>query len=84
MVTDVTEKGVGVRGIDAEVGETRTFVISADEFTLVGPFAFEATCRWVNRDGAEGDFLAGFEITKISEDGLRELRNLIRALTFYD
>jgi hypothetical protein len=83
-ITDITEKGVGVRGIEVEVGETRMFVIPAADFTLVDSFAFEAQCRWVKREDVEGNLLAGFQITGISPDGLMQLRNLIRALTLYD
>ncbi|MEW6350158.1 MAG: hypothetical protein AB1646_13915 [Thermodesulfobacteriota bacterium] len=79
-VNDITEKGVGVVGLDVREGETKSFVIVADEFVELDPFSFDATCRWVQLE-ASGEYSAGFEITKISERALNELRKLIERLT---
>lgn len=81
MLRDITEKGVGVIGIEAKVGENKVFAIYPNEFVSVSSFSFKAVCRWTEERGAE-DSIAGFEITEISDDGLRELRQLIGELTF--
>lgn len=80
---DVTEKGVGVAGIKAKVGETKVFAIYPNEFVSVSPFSFKAVCRWVEERDF-GDFIAGFAITEISDDALVTLRQLISELTFGD
>ncbi len=82
-IRDITEKGMGVIGIEASVGATKLFSIPPNEFVTVGPFSFKAVCRWIERSGP-GDFVGGFAITEISDDGLGKLRQLIRELTFGD
>ncbi len=79
-VNDITERGLGVVGLDATVGETKSFVIVADEFVELDPFSFDATCRWVQLEES-GEYSAGFEIGRISERALKELRKLIELLT---
>ncbi len=79
-VNDITERGIGVVGIDANVGDTKAFVIVADEFVELDPFSFDAICRWVQLEES-GEYSAGFEITKISARALTELQKLIERLT---
>jgi hypothetical protein len=81
MLRDITEKGVGVVGIEAKVGETKVFAIYPNEFVTVSPFSFKAICRWTEGK-APGDSVGGFAITEISEDALEKLRQLIGELTF--
>jgi len=52
VILDMSERGVGVRGLEASVGDVKTFVIAADEFFEVDPTEFEAVCRWVGGEGA--------------------------------
>ena len=78
-ILDITEKGLQLTGLLAEVGQYRSLLIRADEFHDIFPFAFDALCKWVEyEDGENG---VGFEIVDISETGLNELRKLIRLLT---
>lgn len=79
---DITEKGVGVSGIAAKLGEVKILAIPADKFIDADPILFEARCVWVDREGASMEFRAGFQITKISERCLKDLRTLIRTLSF--
>ncbi len=78
-VRNVTEHGVGVKGIAAKVGETKTFVMEAGAFMAVAPIAFNGQCRWV-RKKSSGAYIAGFEITMISEASLQNLRKVIQEL----
>lgn len=80
-LTDVSEQGLQVAGIDATAGERRGLLIRADEFADVYPFAFDVVCRWVRADEPGGEVTAGFEITGISEMGRQQLQALIRLLT---
>ncbi len=79
-VRDITEEGVGVVGIEASVYEVKTFVVLGDPFGEVGPFEFQAECRWAKtNDGFQGN-VSGYRIVDISEDDLRLLRKLIHLI----
>jgi uncharacterized protein (DUF433 family) len=80
LVRDVTEKGVGLTGIAAEIDQTKTMIILGDELGQVEPFELEARCRWFEGKGRHKK--SGYEITKISQKHLRELRRLIRLANF--
>lgn len=84
IVLNITESGVGVRGIEARVGETTTLVIPADEFFDVGRLRFIATCRWRDQDPSDGELVAGFEIGGLSTNDVKELRKLIQLITTMD
>lgn len=80
-VRDITEKGLQVSGIEARPEETKEFVIRADEFQDIYPIVFQAVCRWTTNGAGTNGSVAGFEITDLSAEGTREIRNLIRSLT---
>jgi hypothetical protein len=81
-IRDLSEVGVGVRGLEAQVGELKSLLVVPDEFLEVGPFSFEAKCRW-SKMGGQGKFCsAGFEITDIEEDSLIQLQELLQLMTF--
>ncbi len=80
-VRDIAYKGVGVLGIQAKVGDTKTLVVPGDEFGEFATFTFDAECRWTKRDPS-GDFLAGFEISYISIGNLKELQLLLHWVRF--
>ena len=76
-IKDISEKGLGVRGIAGVVGESKTLLILGDDFGLVDPFEVEAECRWAGTEGPGGQQVAGFQITAISDEDLRRLQELI-------
>ena len=76
-IVDITENGIGVRGVEAHISEIRTFEIQVGDLSEFEPFEFRAQCRWVKRDSFAGGVLAGFEIVDISREGMCELRDLI-------
>jgi len=79
---DITEQGVGITGIPATVGETKTLVIPAGKFSDFQQIVFEAECIWTESEGAGGRFVAGFRIASISEQALSDLKALIRSVAF--
>jgi hypothetical protein len=79
-VRDITEKGVGVRGITARLDELKTFVIPANDFFEIDPIVFEARCRWLSSKDRDADSIGGFQIMNISEPSLRDLRRLVHSL----
>jgi len=84
IVRDINERGVQVAGIECRVNETKEFLVRADEFQEMSPFAFKAACRWAKKGTERADWLAGFEITDISEQALKEVRKMAQAMAFSD
>jgi hypothetical protein len=79
IVRDLSQKGIGVLGIKARVGETRTLVVRLNGIGDCCAVKFEAKCRWVIQTEAEGqECLAGFEITGIDNAALNKLRKVLR------
>ncbi len=76
-VKDITEKGLAVMGIEADVGELKTLVILGDDIGLVDPFELTAECRWVGSEGSEVQSVAGFRVIAISDQDLQILRKFI-------
>ena len=83
-ITDVTENGLGVRGIRVQTGETKTLVFFSDRLFPVGPFALQAQCRWVKNGNGSGQMDSGFEITNISEAGSQQLKKIVEWVTLRD
>jgi hypothetical protein len=81
IVGDLTERGMKLEGILAEVGEKRRFVVNPSKLGQMEPIAFEAECRWMTREGQDERPVGGFQITKISDNALGQLRNFISFLT---
>jgi hypothetical protein len=77
VIRDISEKGVGVQGLETKVDEVKTLVVLANEFFSINPFKLEAKCRWINPTGGAGGNLAGFEITNISGRSLEGLKKFI-------
>jgi len=84
VVTDISSKGVGVRGLRARVGEAKAMIIEPQPFFAIDPFGFQATCRWVKREGENRDYVAGFEIVAVLEDHFAKLQQLIGKLRLPD
>ncbi len=67
VVKDISEKGVCVKGIEAQLGEVKNFIIRLGTLGAGSTIVFEARCRWVKKGMTSGKTeLAGFEITDIS------------------
>lgn len=81
-IRDLSESGVGVRGLVAEVGELKSLVVAPDEFLEIEPFSFEAKCCWVRNEEGGKIRDAGFEITDIEEDSLMHLQELLQLMTY--
>ncbi len=81
-IRDLSEAGVGVSGLAAEVGETKRLVVVPDEFLGIAPFSFQAKCRWFKKAGGGNICRTGFEITDIAEDSLAKLQELLQLMTY--
>jgi len=80
ILRDITEKGVGIVGIRVKPGTLKTFTIPSENFIDEGPILFEAKCVWSTPESWDQEATAGFQIVKISEKSLQDLRELIRSL----
>lgn len=80
-LNDITEKGLQVKGIQAQLGVARTFLVRSDVFTVSPPLLLTAVCKWTKARDRMGNDLAGFEITGISPHDMQGLRRLINELT---
>jgi hypothetical protein len=80
-IKDLSEVGVGVRGLEAQVGELKSLLVVPDEFLEVERFSFEARCRWSRMGNQNKICNAGFEITDISESSFIQLQELLQLMT---
>ncbi|MBI5252638.1 MAG: hypothetical protein HY912_24340 [Desulfomonile tiedjei] len=79
-MTDLSEKGVGVKGIFARVGDTKTLIIAPVGIFDLKPFSVNGICRWCN-PGISGELSnAGFEIN-LDENGLAKVEELLQFVT---
>jgi len=87
-VNDVTTQGLQVSGIQSEPGGRRNFVLASralsNDPSMASSVAFEAECRWVMTEDSYGEYVAGYEITRITEQDRDRLRRIIQELAFCD
>lgn len=84
LVKDISVNGVGIRGIESNVDEIKSFVIPADELFGIERVEFEAICRWVKRAKIEGECSGGFEVLKVMAGNLKDLEMVIRSIPLED
>jgi hypothetical protein len=84
LLRDISEQGVGVKGIEAAVGDQKTLIIPAHELFHINPIEIEVICRWVATEGSYGDPVGGFEIVNLIEGSMEDLQMLIRTLPLED
>jgi hypothetical protein len=80
-VKELNEKGLLIVNLSTNVGEKKNFLIPASDFADVQPFSFEAECRWTRARTDTERQAAGFEITRISDEGLQQLREFVQSAT---
>ncbi len=82
LIRDISEEGVGVIGLGAQIDEIKSLAVVGDELGQIAPFEFEARCRWAKQLEPDGEICSGFSFTSISEQDLYRLREFIRGFTF--
>ena len=82
LVRDLYDNGFRAASLRSDIGEGSNLAIRAELVGDVKAFRFKAECRWVRKKEKESAeyYLAGFEITEITDEALRELRKLIEIL----
>lgn len=79
-ILDLSERGVGLKGIAAQIDDEKTFLITESDFDVPDPIVATCRCRWTDAlEAPHCSHYAGFEITDISEPDERHLRALIHA-----
>jgi len=78
---EVTERGLTIIGIQARIGEEKSFIIPCKEFLPADRIAFRADCLWANMKQGTGQWVSGYQVTSISRESLGLLRDLIQLLT---
>ena len=81
LVLNISEQGMGVRGIRSGVHETKTYVIRADEVFQVEPIVCEATCRWMTLNREDRYCVGGYEVNAFLSGDFKTVQHLMRALT---
>lgn len=81
IVINVSEDGIGVKGINAQPGERKTFVIPAYHgFVMFDSIVAIAECRWADIDRATGEKSCGFKLLQLTARNSTELSRLIATL----
>jgi hypothetical protein len=78
---DISERGLGVQGIEAKPDEIRTFVVWSHEFFAISQFRLIAKCRWTIPMRDERKCLSGFEIIGVPKESLEHFNRFVEACT---
>jgi hypothetical protein len=81
FVLNISENGMGVRGIRSAVHQTKTYVIQADEVFQVAPVVCDATCRWIESAREDRSCVGGYEVITFLSGDFNAVQHLMRALT---
>jgi hypothetical protein len=81
LLRDITDRGLGIMGLKARIGEIKSLVIPCQSFIDADHIWFEAECIWAEAGNTRAKWTCGFQITKISREDLKRLRKLVQFLT---
>lgn len=82
VVSNMTVKGVGVRGIRCNAGDRLRLQICPPEILTLDSFSFDAICRWSHEEESDALPHSGFEITDISPEDMSHLSALLMTLGY--
>ncbi|MBI4962354.1 MAG: PilZ domain-containing protein [Desulfomonile tiedjei] len=81
VLRDVSETGFRVAGLEATIGQVKTFLLPVETFISADPLVITAECKWIETKGRHKVYtVAGFEIIDIPDKVqaiLREFTELI-------
>ena len=81
ILRDISEKGLRVAGIGANVGQAKTFQIPIDMFMQTDPLLIVAECKWVEIKGkTKRHPVAGFEIMDLSDRDRKSIKDFMGLL----
>ncbi len=81
LLRDVSEAGIRVASRAAEIARSKALLIKGGTVPQVESFQFGVACRWLKAKGTENKYyVAGFQITDISDEAREQLRKLIEGV----
>jgi hypothetical protein len=85
VLRDISETGLRVAGIEARVGQTKTFQIPLDMFIHAERLLIIAECKWAEIKGRRRKYpVAGFEIMDLRETDREALRDFMTFVLLSD
>jgi hypothetical protein len=76
---DISDTGICIEGIEAHVGERKTFIVRLGPSGRNSSFVFEGECRWFRKEKQPKEtIVAGFEIISITSMDRRVFQSLFR------
>lgn len=81
LVYDISDDGVGTRGLLAKIHEIKTLMIPVDDYFRSEPIVFEGVCRWVEEKPNRWECAAGFRVARLQRGSLSDLQEIMRALS---
>lgn len=85
LARDISERGIRVASYAPDITETKRFMVRPEQFPNIRSFDLHVECKWSNKKDAPTEYyLAGFEITAISDSSRLEFRKLLRQLRMKD
>lgn len=80
-VKDLTEKGLGVTGMLAQVNEQKTLVVVPDEYLGFKSFSIGVACKWYVPPINRFPSAAGFAIIAMDKEGFEGLQEVLQLTT---
>ncbi len=74
-ILNVSDGGLAIRGLEAQVHETRTFVIPIK----AAPVLFKARCQWIGSEPVRGASVVGFDVVSVMKGNWQKFLELIQA-----
>jgi uncharacterized protein (DUF433 family) len=78
---DLSEKGVGVLGISAKVGDLKKLIVAPVGSFDLKPFRISGICRWSNSKNSASPPHAGFELTDSEDNDIASVEELLQFVT---
>lgn len=76
-IINISQSGVGIRGMRAVPDEIVTLVVPNLEFRELGTIVLETRCRWMRNEGEERNSVGGFYIITVAEGKWSRLLELV-------
>jgi PilZ domain len=81
VLRDISESGLRVAGVNASVGQAKTFQIPVDMLIEAPPLLIMAECKWVEIKRKNREYsIAGFQIVDLPEKDCKILKDFIKLL----
>ncbi len=85
LLRDISESGLRVAGIEADVGQVKTFLIPIDMFMPTDPLLVVAECKWIEtKSETKRHSMAGFEMIDLPDKALKTIQDFMEFLVLGD